>query len=249
MNGRRVCVGRKVKAGLSYYNVDTDRYQDIRIKKLLHNFSTAGLSVYDFILNEIYRDKGYFIKWDESTVFNVADVLKVKESTIQEVVNYCCSVGLFNKAVFTNENVLTSKSIQDRYLNVCLLCKRKPPVFVPEFMRFTPEDKPKTPEEMPFTPEESTQSKVKERKVNKKKEKIVPTEQEFLDYCQEFIKEPYHEYIFSLKAKYEQWVSDGWKDGNGNDIHNWKTKIKNTVPFLKKSPIGVTIVATKKMVY
>jgi len=32
---------------------------------------------------------------------------------------------------------------------------------------------------------------------------------------------------------YEQWVSDGWKDGNENEIKNWKTKLKNTLPHLK----------------
>ena len=39
---------------------------------------------------------------------------------------------------------------------------------------------------------------------------------------------------FSLKAKYEAWVGDGWKDGNNKQIKNWKTKLKNTLPYLKE---------------
>jgi hypothetical protein len=40
-------------------------------------------------------------------------------------------------------------------------------------------------------------------------------------------------YAYSIKQKYEQWVADGWKDGNGTPIKTWKTKIANTIPFLK----------------
>lgn len=40
---------------------------------------------------------------------------------------------------------------------------------------------------------------------------------------------------FHLKAKYDSWVENGWKDGNGNKIKNWKTKLKNTLPFLKEN--------------
>lgn len=40
---------------------------------------------------------------------------------------------------------------------------------------------------------------------------------------------------FHLKAKYDSWVEDGWKDGNGNKIKNWKTKLKNTLPYLKEN--------------
>lgn len=39
---------------------------------------------------------------------------------------------------------------------------------------------------------------------------------------------------YSIRAKYNSWVSDGWKDGNGNKIINWKTKIQNTLPHLKE---------------
>lgn len=46
------------KTGLSYYNVDTDRYQDMRIKRLKKDMGCRGVAVYDYILCEIYRVKG-----------------------------------------------------------------------------------------------------------------------------------------------------------------------------------------------
>ena len=36
-----------------------------------------------------------------------------------------------------------------------------------------------------------------------------------------------------LKAKFESWVEAGWKDGYGNKILNWKSKLLNTLPHLK----------------
>lgn len=61
----------------------------------------------------------------------------------------------------------------------------------------------------------------------------LPTELEFLNYCKEVLKEKYQPLEFSLKAKYEAWVDNKWKDGNDAKIKNWKTKIKNTIPYLK----------------
>lgn len=44
----------------------------------------------------------------------------------------------------------------------------------------------------------------------------------------------------SLKLKYESWAEAGWVDGNGKEIYNWKTKILNTIPHLKKEENGTT---------
>lgn len=80
----------------------------------------------------------------------------------------------------------------------------------------------------------NTQSKVNNTKEKKKKvDKIIPTNEEFLSYFRTIQEFDYNAYLFSVNAKYEQWVSNGWKDGNGNEIKNWKSKLKNTLPHLK----------------
>lgn len=38
----------------------------------------------------------------------------------------------------------------------------------------------------------------------------------------------------SVKLKYESWVENGWKDGNDKKITNWKSKLTNTVQYLKE---------------
>jgi hypothetical protein len=38
----------------------------------------------------------------------------------------------------------------------------------------------------------------------------------------------------ALELKYKAWVENGWKDGNGKPIKNWKSKILNTIAYLPK---------------
>lgn len=119
------------KIGLSYYTVDTDRYLDIRIKRLRKDYGCRGLAVYDYVLCEIYRVKGCFVVWDESTAFDVAEYFALKESVVQEIVKYCAAVGLFNEALL-RRGIVTSASIQRRYLEMATRAKRKSVTIPPE---------------------------------------------------------------------------------------------------------------------
>lgn len=112
-----------VKTGFDYYKIDTDRYQDRRIKKLRKNYGCVGLAVYDYLLCEIYRDKGCFAAWDEDTAFDVAEYLGIKENTVAEVVKYCGAVGLFN-AELLSRGIVTSQSIQRRFVEMSIAARR-----------------------------------------------------------------------------------------------------------------------------
>lgn len=126
------------KTGLNYYSVDTDRYMDIRIRRLIKDHGCRGLAVYDYLLCEVYRVQGCFVAWDEVTAFNVAEYLGLKESNVFEIVRYCGDVGLFNKELLSR-GVITSASIQRRYLEMCNRSKRKI-AKIPEECRIIPEE-------------------------------------------------------------------------------------------------------------
>lgn len=66
-----------------------------------------------------------------------------------------------------------------------------------------------------------------------KKKKVMPEFYEFLEYAKT-IKIYQHSMEFQLEAKYNSWVSNGWKDGNGNKIIVWKTKLQNAMVYFKK---------------
>jgi len=127
------------KTGLSYYNVDTDRYQDMKIKRLKKGFGCSGMAVYDYVLCQIYRDRGCFLVWDENTAFDVAEYFGVKENTVNEIVQYCGVVGLFNRELLTR-GIVSSLTIQNRYLDMCNRAKRVN-VLIPENVKITEECK------------------------------------------------------------------------------------------------------------
>lgn len=98
----------------------------------------------------------------------------------------------------------------------------------------------KTLEKKPTVKRTESESKAKKSKEEEDKEedketdkkKNIPSESDFLDYCKTLpINYPSLEY--SIKAKYQAWIQNNWKDGNNKPIKVWKTKIANTIPFLK----------------
>lgn len=152
------------KQGLAYYNVDTDRYSDRRIKRLKKAFGGVGIAVYDYILCEVYRDRGCVLEWDEDTAFDVADYFGLKENLVHEIVKYCGAVGLFNQALLTR-GIITSASIQRRYLDMCARAKRKD-AKIPEEWAIIPEELPKITEEWAIIPEVCDKvKKIKEKKI------------------------------------------------------------------------------------
>ena len=73
---------------------------------------------------------------------------------------------------------------------------------------------------------------VKDKEQAKEKK---PNLEEFLSFCKEDMAKNnlnYDLYEYSLKSKFNSWEENGWKDGNNKPIKSWKSKIRNTIPFL-----------------
>lgn len=109
---------RAMKKGFSYYTIDTDRYQDRRIKRLKRAYGCEGLTVYDYVLCEIYRVEGYCISWDGDIAFDIADYLDLTTNRVSEIVAFCAEIGLFEQTLF-EQNIITSAAIQSRYVEMC----------------------------------------------------------------------------------------------------------------------------------
>jgi hypothetical protein len=78
-----------------------------------------------------------------------------------------------------------------------------------------------------------SERKAKKSKEEEEKEKEINiTYDEFLNYAKSIdIYKPTLDY--SIKSKYLSWVENKWIDGNGKKIINWKTTLRNTMPYLK----------------
>ena len=149
----------KFKTGLNYYSVDTDRYQNLKIKRLRKKFGCTGIAVYDYLLCEIYRDKGCYMEWCDDVQFDTAEYFALTEDVVGEVVAFCASISLFDEEKL-KQGILTSRSIQERYIDYCQHAKRKNPtipksVFLSEESEILPENSGIIPEECEIIPEES----------------------------------------------------------------------------------------------
>lgn len=108
-------MARPKKIGLNYFSLDTDCFLDKRIKRTIACVGAKGFTVYIFLLCEIYRS-GYWISWDEDLLLDIADSVRISRSLTMEILNCLISRGLFDKQLADSEKVLTSESIQRRYL-------------------------------------------------------------------------------------------------------------------------------------
>lgn len=83
----------------------------------------------------------------------------------------------------------------------------------------------------PATNQQLTTTKNEKNEKNEKKI-YIPDFSEFKKYVLE--NNPDID-IISLENKYKSWIVNDWKDGNNKKIQNWKSKILNTMPYLKQN--------------
>ena len=85
-------------------------------------------------------------------------------------------------------------------------------------------------ENTPVIQPNNERNTIKNKNKNKNININIPTYNEFEEYACE--KKPDVD-LYTLRMKYESWVQNDWKDGNDNPIKNWKSKLLNTLPYLK----------------
>lgn len=108
-------MARPIKKGIGYFPLDVDFLQDIKIRKIMRACGSAAPTILICLLGNIYRDEGYFMKWDEDTRFLVADDVGTSEASVEEVVRKAIQVGVFDQGLYDKYQILTSHGIQERY--------------------------------------------------------------------------------------------------------------------------------------
>ncbi len=108
--------------------------------------------------------------------------------------------------------------------------------------------RPKKPKESEINPigfDSVSESKAKQkalreekrREEKKRKENSIPSFEDFKSHSDS---KDLDVNQTKLKLKYDSWVENGWKDGNGNDIVGWKAKLTNTLPYLlNEKPMAI----------
>ena len=116
-------MARPIKKGLDYFPVDTDIFENIQIRKLKNQYKSSGFLVYFAILCDIYKKEGYFLRISEDYLYDLSDRMGETEEEVQKIIDYCLQINLFDRQKYDLFHILTSKSIQERYILVVKRCK------------------------------------------------------------------------------------------------------------------------------
>ena len=203
-----------------YFSHDYNSRNDEKIKSLIFKHGLRGYGIFWAIIEELYNNANELQTNYERIAFELREDLIIVKSVIEDFELFVISANYFGSMSVkkrleerANKSKKASDSVNKRW----------------EQQRL------KELEDTNVLPPNNDSNTIKERKGNKSKvkdSKFIPEFLEFLDYVKTLeIYKPTLDY--SIKAKYESWIGNNWKDGNDNEISNWKTKIQNTLPHLK----------------
>jgi hypothetical protein len=111
-------MARPNKTGLDYFPLDVDFFNDEKISAISGEFGIKGELACIKLLCAIYRN-GYFILWSEVLRMKLIKELPgVSADLLDNIVSRLVRWGLFDKALFDENGILTSSGIQRRYFEI-----------------------------------------------------------------------------------------------------------------------------------
>ena len=122
-------MARPVVRSLDRFPTKTKLLYDTRIKALRRSFKDEGNAnnaffVFDHLFREIFGNEGYYIRFDDNLVGDVADFCYVTENFVLDVIQKCIELDLFDKEQFERNEILTSRAIQNKYQDIFAAMKR-----------------------------------------------------------------------------------------------------------------------------
>ncbi len=126
-------MARPKRAGLDYFPLDTDFFNDDKIQLIEAEFGPKGSYVAIRLLCKIY-DNGWFYRWggDECLLLTKQMGAGFVPNTVDEIVRGLVRRSFFHKGVFDSFHALTSAGIQRRYMSVVKQMGRNLADFVQE---------------------------------------------------------------------------------------------------------------------
>lgn len=107
-------MGRLRKEGNEFFSFDVDFFSDKKIKILKARYGADGITLYIYLLCEIYKN-GFYLKVDEDFEFIASDDLNMNSDKVKQVLTFLLERSMFDKQLFQSDAVLTSTGIQRRY--------------------------------------------------------------------------------------------------------------------------------------
>lgn len=125
-------MARPKKQGIDYFSLDCDFFSDRKIKILKARYGADGITLYLYLLCEIYKN-GFYIRVDEDFYYIVSDDLGMNCDKVKQVLTFLLERSMFDKQLFQSDAVLTSAGIQKRFQLAVKERAKKNPIKVDGF--------------------------------------------------------------------------------------------------------------------
>ncbi len=158
-------MARKIKVGLDYFPHACHLDDDLKYIIAIHK--SDGYYVYFRLLEHIYS-KGYYCEWNKKNIALFSDKVSMDIDKLKTIIDDCADEKLFSKKLLNDHNILTSKGIQERYLEASDRRKKVELINVYILIDNVSINYDNV-DIIEIDVDISTQSKVKESKVNKSK--------------------------------------------------------------------------------
>ena len=116
-----------------------DFFSDKKIKILKARYGADGITIYIYLLCEIYKN-GYYLKVDDDFEFVISDDLNMNCDKVKQVLTFLLERSMFDKQLFQSDAVLTSAGIQKRFQLAVKTRALKNPVTVKDFWILSEEE-------------------------------------------------------------------------------------------------------------
>ena len=204
-----------------YFPHDYNARTDDKVKRLIRKHGMSGYGIFWSIIEDLYNNNNSLIYDCEGIAYE----LRTDEKTIDSILN---EFDLFVKDGDSFGSISVQKRLEARDEKSR---KARENARKRWDNKQTESDVNANALQTDSDSNAIKERKGKERKGKKKEEeKNIPTLDEFLKYALSHIGTLDRKIV---ELKYNAWVVDDWKDGYGNPIKNWKSKLLNTIPHLQ----------------
>lgn len=242
-----------------YFSHDYNARNDIKIKRLIAKHNYLGYGLFWAIIEDLYNNANALPLDYECIAFDLRADIETVKSIINDFDLFTHEDGFFGslsiqkrldernlKSIKARESALNRWNKSERNANAL------PTQSDSNAIKERKEKEIKGNESKDFLLEKETKENLgnsdfndsvktpepeKEKSCAKKENLKPPDLAEFLDYAKETyqneLKRDFSPFDFAVRSKYESWINADWKDGNGKQIKNWKSKLNNTIPHLK----------------
>ena len=93
-------MARISKSGLDYFPLDVNFLQDRKVRRISSRHHAAGIAALTSLFCLIYKEKGYYVPWNQDTLFDVAQEACCEEAEMQAIIDDCLVLAAGKKHPF-----------------------------------------------------------------------------------------------------------------------------------------------------